>query len=178
MNEEKYKEYYKKVKKDIEELRSIYPFTKEIIIPTMKPSPIELIVVAANNELVEECMAKEEDFTGDYSRKLRICIPFDYQTAGCNVYGAEWLVIDKIPLKDRHFYERKNSLYEFCVGVPQSFGNLSNVLLENVRTAEQMLVAYSDFQRGITDKIELIAYSHGKKGKDEYNKNTRKYTTK
>ena len=178
MNEERYQEYYKRIKKDIEELRKEYPFTKEIIIPTMKPSPIELIVIAANRELIEECMAKEEDFIGDYSRKIKISVPFDYQITGCNVYGAEWLEFDRIPPKDRHFYEKKDSLYRFCVGVPQSFGYLDNVLLENVRTAENMLIAYENFQRGNTDKIELLAYSHGEKGKNEYRKNRNSYRTK
>ena len=66
LSEGKYKEYYKNVKKDMEELTRIYPFTKEIIIPTMEPSPVELIVIAANYELIEECMACEEDFISGY----------------------------------------------------------------------------------------------------------------
>ncbi len=34
------------------------------------------------------------------------------------------------------------------------------MLLENVRTAESMMIAYESYQRGITKKVNLIAYSH------------------
>lgn len=70
-----------------------------------------------------------------------------------------------------------NGKYLFCVGVPQSFIHLKNVLLENVRTAESMMIAYESYQRGITKKVNLIAYSHGEKGKNEYNRNRKQYRT-
>lgn len=71
----------------------------------------------------------------------------------------------KIPFKDQHFNGKENGKFLFCVGVPQSFSILKNVVLENVRTAESMMIAYESYQRKITDKVELIAYSHGEEGK-------------
>ena len=41
-----------------------------------------------------------------------------------------------------------------------------------------MLIAYENFMRGNTKNVELIAYSHGKKGRDEYDRNRRKFRTK
>lgn len=174
----KYQRYYKNVLEDFSELQKEYPFSKMTILPTTEPKPVEMIVVAANCNLIEECIASENDFKGDYSRVLKIIVPFDYRENGCEVYGAEWVKLDKIPEKDMHFFGRKESLFQLCIGVPQSFRYLKNVILENVRTAENMLIAYENFIRGNTKNVELIAYSHGKKGRQEYDRNRRKFRTK
>lgn len=175
--ESDYKEYYQKAQKDIMELKREYPFTKVVIIPSVKPGPIVLNVVAANARLINECNAKENDFKGEYSRELKIVMPYDYNRNGCKIYGASWLDLKKIPKRDHHFNGKENDKYLFCVGVPQSFVHLKNVLLENVRTAENMMIAYECYQRGITKKVELIAYSHGEEGKNEYKRNRKRYRT-
>ena len=92
--------------------------------------------------------------------------------------GGSWFDIDKIPFEDRHFYETPDCDYQFCLGVPQSFKSLRNVVLENVKTAEQMLFAYESYQQGMTNKVKLISYSHGKKGMDEYERNKKRYRAK
>lgn len=173
-----YNKYYKKAQEDITELKQEYPFTRVVIIPSIKPEPIVLSVVAANIRLINECNAKEIDFKGEFSRELKIVMPYDYMRNGCKIYGASWLDLKKIPKKDHHFNGKEQDKYLFCVGVPQSFVHLKNVLLENIRTAENMLIAYENFQRGRTKKVELIAYSHGEEGKNEYNRNRKRYGTK
>lgn len=172
-----YKEYYNKAQEDIMELKQEYPFTKKLIIPSVIPEPIILSVVAANTRLIRECNAKEIDFKGEFSKELKVIIPYDYMRNGCKIYGASWIDLEKIPKKDHHFNGKEKDKYLFCVGVPQSFIHLKNVLLENVRTAENMMVAYESYQRGITKKVELIAYSHGDEGKNEYDRNRKQYRT-
>lgn len=170
MSQFEYKKYCQKVRRDMEELKREYPFTKKILIPSVNPEPIRLDVVAANIRLIRECNAEENDFKGEYSRELKIIIPYDYTVNGCKIYGAPWIDLGKIPQKDLHFNGKERDKFLFCLGVPQSYIRLKNVLLENVKTAENMLVAYESFQRGLTDRVELIAYAHGEEGKIEYEK--------
>lgn len=172
-----YNEYYKNAQEDIMELIQEYPFTKRVIIPSVIPEPIILNVVAVNNGLIHECNAQENDFKGEYSKELKIIIPYDYTRNGCKIYGASWIDLEKIPQKDHHFNGKENGKYLFCVGVPQSFIHLKNVILENVRTAESMMIAYESYQRGMTNKVDLIAYSHGEEGKNEYSRNRKRYRT-
>ena len=96
---------------------------------------------------------------------LSICQPHDCRLA--ELYN------------DQHFYDiNSHGKYQFCVGVPESFIYMKNVILENVRTADKMLVAYELFQTGQTNKLELLAYSHGDKGQKEYKNERKKYKTK
>ena len=37
------------------------------------------------------------------------------------------------------------------------------------------MIAYESYQRGITNKVDLIAYSHGEEGKNEYSRNRKTY---
>ena len=78
MSQFEYKKYCQKVRRDMEELKREYPFTKKILIPSVNPEPIRLDVVAANIRLIRECNAEENDFKGEYSRELKIIIPYDY----------------------------------------------------------------------------------------------------
>ena len=114
------------------ELIEEYPFTNSVITPSAIPEPIILNVVAVNIGLIGECNAQENDFKGEYSKELKIIIPYDYTRNGCKIYGASWIDLEKIPQKDYHFIGKENGKYLFCVGVPQSFILLNNVLLENV----------------------------------------------
>lgn len=173
-----YEEYYRSVISDFKELKENYPYCSLFMAPTTVPSFARVSVIAANKYLVQECEATKNDFEGSFSKKLEIIIPFDYKTRGCEVYGGNWIKVDKIPYKDRHFFEKKDELLKLCVGVPQSFSKLKNVLLENVRTAENMLIAYESYLRNYTDSIELIAYSHGEEGKNEYDRKRKKFRSK
>lgn len=174
-----YSEYYRNVQHDILELKQEYPFTKMVIIPLVNPGAVELNVIAVNKTLISEFNAQENDLKGEYSKEIKVVIPYDYKDNGCKIYGASWIELEKIPQKNHHFNgeDKENGNYLFCVGVPQSFRNLKNVILENVRTAERMMIAYENFQRGITTKVELIEYSHGEEGKNEYNRNRKRYQT-
>ena len=52
---------------------------------------------------------------------------------------------------------------------------MDNVLLENVRTADMMLIAYKDVMTGKSDKLNLKAYAHGTAGEKEYQHDGKRY---
>ena len=163
------RQYCKNVRDDIEELKKYYPFTSYIMPPTMELQPICIRTVAAGARLIKITSAIEQDFLGEYSKELEIIVPFDYKLKGCQVYGGKWLDKTKMRNHDVHFYEKNNhGNYLLCVGVPESFPKMKNVILENVRTADKMLIAYQLLQTGQTKQLELIAYSHGVEGQNEY----------
>lgn len=171
--------YLEDVKKDFEQLKKKYPFSEISIMSTVEIMPIVINCIAANWSLIDTMLANREDFLGDYSRQLRIIVPFNYKENGCYVFGGKWIDKNLIRSEDRHFYEKTDDgSYLFCVGVPESFSQMQNVILENVRTAENMLIAYEQLQKGLTENINLKAYSHGEKGKDEYRRDRKRYGTK
>lgn len=170
--------YYKAVLSDYRELKERYPFSYLSIFPTIKPEPAVIRVVAANKDLIEMTSAVEPDFTGDYSRELRIVVPVDYREKGCKVYGAKWVDPEIFDDEEIHFYCREQLLhhgYELCVGTPESFPLMKNVILENVKTAENMLIAYERVMTGDSDRLQLLAYAHDYKGRKQFMKNKNKY---
>ena len=173
------REYIEDVFADIQQARETYPFIETTLLPTVNPEPIQLKVVAVNKSLLERTHAKREDFIGLYSRELEIIVPFDYKKAGCKVYGGKWIDTKLVKEEYQHFNgKRKDSCYLFCVGVPESFPQMENVILENIRTAEKMLIAYELYQTAETRSLELNAYSHGTKGINEYAKDKKRYKGK
>ena len=68
--------------------------------------------------------------------------------------------------------------YSLCVGLPESFPLMKNVILENVKTAENMLIAYERVMTGVSNTLELIAYSHGEHGSKEFQHNKLRYTSR
>lgn len=172
-------QYYEDVLSDFAEVKEEYPYCYLTIPPTVEPQKAEIYVVAANYRLITECHAVKEDFTRVYSKELWLSIPKDYKDNGCIVYGGAWIDLNRIPERYRHFYTTtdtdKNHGYELCVGVPNSFITLNNVILENIRTAEHLLVAYENYLCGNTDSIIIEGYSHGNRGIREYEKNKKKY---
>lgn len=101
---------------------------------------------------------------------------YDYKNIGCWVYGAKWFEKGVFLDKDIHFFHENGRLirtdygYQFCVGTPDSFSTMHNVILENIRTAENMLIAYEEVMSGRADKLHLIAYAHGERGIEQYRK--------
>lgn len=173
-----WKLYYANVLADFRELKEHYPFSYLTILPTVQPELAMIRVVAANKELIEMVGAVETDFTDEYSRELRIVIPSDYRANGCKIYGARWIDLKKFENKDIHFYNwSKQQLdgYEFCVGTPESFPLMTNVILENVKTAENMLIAYERVMTGNSDHLELVAYAHGDRGRMQFQQNRKRY---
>ena len=172
-------EYIEDVFIDIRQTRETYPFIEATLLPTVNPVPIRLKVVAVNIFLLKRTRAKCVDFIGPFSRELEIIVPFDYKKTGCEVYGGKWIDTKLVKEEYQHFYgRRKDGCYLFCVGVPESFSQMENVILENIRTAEKMLIAYELYQTGETKTLELNAYSHGTKGINEYNKDKKRYKGK
>lgn len=172
-------DYYFNVRKDVQELQKLYPFACFIFLPLRIPKPIVVHVIAVDCTLIKKTCAYREDFIQDFSKELEIIVPFDYRVSGCDVYGGRWIDLEKIPMEDQHFYKKlEDGRFQFCVGVPESFSKMKNVVLENVRTADKMLTAYELFQKGLTRRVELIAYAHGQKGINEYRGKKKKYQTK
>lgn len=167
MVKSEYLEYESNVLKDIDEVKEVYPFSKIIRFPTNNFSMYGLSTIAVSKEIIDETNGKEGDFIRDYSRRLTIEIPFNYKNKGCNIFCENWAKSDKIPYSDRHFNEIGNRT-TMCVGVPNSFKDLDNVILENIKTADNILEQYAEYLQGSSKTIRLRAYSHGKKGEQEY----------
>ncbi|MCD8336680.1 MAG: hypothetical protein LUD18_05270 [Lachnospiraceae bacterium] len=172
--------YYEDVKRDFEEARKEYPFIEMTILPTREPQPIIITAIAVEKRIIDATLARKEDFLDEYSKRIVMKVPCDYQEAGCVVYGAKWLEISRIPKEDLHIYssDMTQDGYVMCVGTPESFPLLDNVILENIRTADAMLVAYEKVMRGIDDSLNLIAYAHGDKGRKQFEGNRRRYISR
>ncbi len=178
---EVWREYYRDVLLDFNEAKHQYPFINLTILPTIKPQLATIRVVAVNKHLIDMVGGIESDFLGDYSKELYFVVPIDYKEAGCNVYGAKWVDVSKLQNKDIHFFHKDGRLIrtkygmQICVGTPESFSLMENVILENIRTAENMLIAYERVMSGASDKIEMIAYAHGETGRRQFLNNKKRY---
>ena len=165
-------------------MKEKYPFCYLTIPPTIKPSEAEIRVVAVNRGLIDTVGGVESDFLGDYSKELHLRVPIDYRSLGCIVYGAGWIKTEKLTNEDIHFFHDKGKLIrtrhglQICVGTPESFPLMKNVILENVRTAENMLIAYEQVMAGSSDKLDMIAYAHGEQGRIQFQQNKKRYIPK
>lgn len=178
---ENWNSYYRDVIADFYGVKQYYPLSFLVIRPVVLPELAQIQVVAANRDLIDATKAVKTDFLGDYSRELRIVIPLEYREIGCEVYGLKWVDTTKLRYEDIHFYMDKrlgNYGYKLCVGTPESFPKMKNVILENIRTAENMMIAYEKIMTGTSSKLELIAYDHGDAGRKQYNKNRDAYRTR
>ena len=181
MPNENWSLYYTNVTTDFRELKEHYPFCSLFILPTASPRTAKIRVVAANKGLIEMTRAIESDFLGEYSRELTIEVPIYYRRSGCKVFGAKWLDLSKFEIKDLHFHDGARLWpdgYSLCVGLPESFPLMKNVILENVKTAENMLIAYERVMTGVSNTLELIAYSHGEHGSKEFQHYKLRYTSR
>ena len=162
-------EYYRKVFKDITEVKKEYPFMKILFVPTNRPTLLGLEVIAVNRNIISKTFSKSEDFLSEFSKKVYLVIPLNYTKKGCTVYGGGWINSKLVSNKSRHFYDRTSfNEYELCVGVPNEFLNNKNVILENIKTTENMLVEYEKIMKGDATEFEGLAYSHGEEGINEF----------
>lgn len=166
--------YYNKVQHDYDELKEVYPYSRIINYPTLVASQLIIRVIAVDHEIIKITGATEDDCICDYSRELIVEIPIDYQLVGCDVYGGKWIDRYEIPEEEQHFYGLDaDKGYKLCVGVPESFKSMNNVILENVRTADHILTAYADYLSGRTNRIVLSQFPHGERGINEFRKSKR-----
>ena len=176
--------YFRDVQNDFEELKVAYPFSTLTFPLSCSPECALIRVVAVNKILVDAVNGVEMDFLGEYSKELYLKVPVDYKEQGCYVYGARWLDIKKLNFQDIHLIHEKNIMenniwgYKLCVGTPESFVLMQNVILENVRTAEHMLIGYERIMRGETKSLEIIAYAHGDAGRKQFKKNKHRFISK
>ena len=167
-------QYYDKVDKDINEASKYYPWINEVYIPTVKPISKIYEIIVVNKNFIDDSVSIKDDFINEYSKKVIVIVPNNYPNTHCLVYGGNWIDIEKVSYDDRHFYPQECGLNLFCVGVPKSVNDYSNIILENLKTVENMLNAYELYQKGETNTLELLSYSHGKEGEREYGKQKRK----
>ena len=173
------KKYFENVSNDLIAVKAYYPFTQIIAYPFSNPGEIELKVVAVNKNILHNINGKKEDFTNKYSKELKVIIPYNYKSTGCKIFGGKWFDETIIPSKERHFYSKlPDGDFELCIGVPQSFANMENPILEAIKTAENIMLAYEFFQKGISTKINLYSFSHGGKGIEQFKKEKIKYRRK
>ncbi len=178
---DKWRQYYKCVHHDFNGLINSYPYSELRIPPTVSPSLAEIFVVAVTKSFIEKSGSCKEDFLNCFSRQLYISVPIDYRCSGCNVYGGKWLDSNLLSDSDIHFYFNNKMIvdsfggFKMCVGTPESFVEMTNVILENVKTAENMLIAYERKMRGDSKSLEMIAYSHGDAVRKEYIINKKRY---
>ena len=164
-------------------MKIIYPFSYLTILPTVSPSIATIKVIAVTADLIAETYSIKSDYLGEYSKELHIDIPINYRKTGCVVYAGKWIDISKCKYEDIHLQQERGRYictrygYSLCVGTPESFSNLENVLLENVRTADNMLVAYERIMRDEADRLELNAYAHGDAGRIQFKNSRKKYTS-
>ena len=162
-------------------MKEQYPFCFLTIPPTINPSEAEIRVVAVNKDLIDIVGGVESDFLGSYSKELHLRVPIDYRDRGCFVYGAGWVRTEELNNEDVHFFYDNEKLIrsryglQLCVGTPESFPLMNNVILENVKTAENMLIAYERVMRGESKSLYLIAYAHGAEGRWQFLKNKKSY---
>lgn len=168
-------EYYARAKRDFKELHAVYPFTKLTIYPTAKFSFIVIDGIAVSRLIIDKVQGKPKDFLGKYSKKIRLILKDKYWVNGCSVYCGDWINVDRFKIQKQHFFRKKGNLIrneyglKICVGTPESFAMMNNVVLESVRTADNLLVAYERAQStNEYDKLLLKSYSHGELGKKEY----------
>lgn len=182
MTDAEWQLYSSSVDSDFRELKEQYPFCTFLASLTAQHEVVRIRAIAANRDLIQETLAVQSDFLGEYSRELHIEVPVDYKTAGCKVYGAKWLDIRRFEKQDLHFFDLPKQYqhgYLMCVGLRESFPMMKNVILENVRTAENMLIAYERVMTGAATKLELIAYSHDAEvGKKQFRQNKARYIPK
>lgn len=163
--------YYKNIRNDYEELKKVYPYCYLSILPSVEAKTATIKVIAVDQYIINLTGATEEDCINDYSKELWISIPTNYKSIGCHIFGGKWIDKDKIPQSEQHFYEFDIKRgYKLCVGVPDSFRDMKNVILENVKTADHILTAYADYLSGRTNRIVLRQFSHGERGINEYKK--------
>ena len=171
--------YYRDVFSDYSELRQQYPFTKLFVPPTTYPREVKIIVIAVERSLIDAVHARPVDFTGEYSKLIEVGVPYNYKSAGCFVFGGDWIDLRNLKPENMHFMgQLDDGRFELCVGVPESSRDMKNPILENVRTADNYLIAYEKYQRGLSKTLELISYSHGEAGVKEYGKDKKRYRTK
>jgi hypothetical protein len=179
-----WKLYYRNVLSDYQEVKDRYPLACLTIPPMVRPALATIRVIAANSALIYAVEGTEKDFLGKYSRELHLLVPIGYREQGCKVYGAKWVNVEQFQNEDIHFFYDKGKPiktkdgFQLCVGTPESFPLMKNVILENIRTAENMLIAYERVMAGESETLDLIAYSHGDKGREQFKKNRKKYISK
>lgn len=174
------------IQSDFDELSRFYPFSSIVFFNVNSRYLACITAVAASVELINAINGREEDFTGNYSRTVFLFVPVDYKECGCHVYGCGWIDFDYIADKDKHFYldsinirrgKKVETIYKYlptpfgyrmCVGVPESFSRLKNVLLECLKTADNLLTAYERIMRGISRTLAVSSYSHGNLGRREF----------
>ena len=178
------------IRRDFKEAIRYYPFSQMILVT---PYEIHFEVYAINKEEIEQLglkksMIAEEEF----NKRLVLVVDNDYREFGPTVYSMEkWKGLDAIPEESKHFYDFKiirleggefvlnrpgfveGRGYQTCTSVSKANRDMENPLLENIKSADNLLKSYELFLRGINKEIVLRQYKHGDEGVKEYERERR-----
>lgn len=167
--------YYNEVFDLLRKIECSYKYFRIILLPTLRPTLIGCEIIAVNNTIINSTHATKFDLTNEFSKEVWIVIPTKYKTNGCDVYGGEWIDETKIDNDSKHFYKLEDfSFYKFCVGIDEEMAKSKNIVLENIKTIENVLVEYEKMMVGLCKSYEGLHYSHGLEGIYEYRRKNKK----
>lgn len=120
---------------------------------------------------MERLFLTKEEVEGDPSFPRIIArIPGNYREVGCQVIDVNKLIKwELLSPNHRHINNINidNKLYDcLCTHLIEEVPEMENPILENLKTADVVFKEYKRFC--LTGKFELKEYSHGKKGRLEY----------
>lgn len=173
---DKKKKFFHQIERDISEASHYYPWLtcQHVRSPSAKDMTAAVIsVIAVNKDIINQTECSKEDCISEYSHQIILYADENYQTNGCTVFGGQWIKPKLIPFEEQHWYKNmalKDGTKCLCIGIPQSFADQRNVILESIKTAENLLTYYQILQEGKTPPAKLIQYSHGDLGIYEYRK--------
>ena len=108
-------------------------------------------------------------FNTDKMLKVFVEVPLNYLDVGCKVYDSSKVIDwDKIPHQHRHYNGSSHYGNELCTHLPEESRDMENPILENIKTAYSLFLESENYLS--TGNWRLKEYSHGDKGKKEYEK--------
>lgn len=173
------------IRHDFKEAIQYYPFSQMVLVTS---DEIHFEVYAINKEEIEQLGLKKSRIANDeFSKRLFLVVDNNYRESGPTVYSMEkWKGLERIPEESKHFYDFKylrlegNEVvckmpyfiegrgYQTCTSVAKANKDMNNPLLENIKSAENLLKSYELFLRGINKEIVLRQYEHGDEGVKQY----------
>ncbi|MBQ7250458.1 MAG: hypothetical protein IJS37_03850 [Bacilli bacterium] len=160
---------------DYDEFHEEFPLSEVIYYPSSVLSEDAIIrFYAVDAETVvalglDKSQLKEERF----SKLAYMHVGPNYQKEGTKIYAfSKWSEGDlrQIPKENRHFYDtqKPDEGHLVCAYMEEEVEHMPNVLLFNARTTQAIIRAYQLYLEGVNNSVVLREYSHGDKGRMEY----------
>lgn len=170
MERELVEKYINNIERHIEEVIKFFPYLKICYIVPYRDYPLfYLSGILIPKKFIDKYSITYNDLVKSNEPLLRITavIPFDYQNKGCKVYDSD-CVIDWELIPDKHKHCNGSSCFgnELCTHLPDQAGDMSNPILENLKTAYRLFTESQNYIKN--GKWNLKEYSHGEEGRREY----------